>query len=165
MSRSAKVAGSPPADCSTPEVDFLGHSDALSEQRYEGVKVGGLSGLAYDPERDVYYALPDGHLKNVPARFYTLSAPLEQGRLVDPVISDATIFRDLQGKPFTGANFDGEAIVHTSERELWIVSETEPSIRRFSREGRFLEELPLPRRFMVAPRGYARDTKRSRAWR
>ena len=160
--RSLESAGLPPTNCSPSEVDFLGYSDVLDEQRYEGVKVGGISGLAYNPERDLYYALPDGRgaagsLDNIPTRFYTLSAPLEQGRLTDPTILDATILRAPQGEPFTGANFDGEAIALTSEEEVLVVSEIEPSIRRFSLDGKFREEMLVPQKFLVAPEGYARD--------
>ncbi len=154
--RCAKPASSPPADRSTPEVGFLGYSDSLDEQRYEGVKVGGLSGLTYDPKRKLYYALADGGSENVPARFYMLSVPLAQGGPIDPIILDATILRDPKGKPFTGADFDGEAIDLTSEEELLVVSETGPSIRRFSLGGRFLEELPVPQKFLQEPKGYAR---------
>jgi len=152
-------ASSLPADCSTPEVDFLGYSDSLDELRYEGVKAGGLSALTYDPKRKLYYALADGGSGDAPARFYTLSAPLEQGRLTDLIILDGTILRDPQGKPFTGANFDGEAIALTSEEELLVASETEPSIRRFSLEGRFLEELSVPQRFLENPKGHARNNQ------
>jgi hypothetical protein len=139
-----KPASSLPADCSNSEVDFLGYSDSLDEQRYKGVKAGGLSGLTYDPKRKLYYALADGGAEDVPTRFYTLSVPLEQGRLTDPIMLDVTILRDPKGKPFTGANSDSEAIYLTSERELLVASETEPSIRRFSLEGRFLTKLPVP---------------------
>ena len=149
-------------NCSPSEVGLLGYSDALDENRYKGAKIGGLSGLAYDSERNLYYALPDGRgpegrLVNIPTRFYTLSVPLEQGSLPDPIILDTTILRDTQGEPFTGANFDGEAIVLTSEEGLLVTSEIEPSIRRFSLEGELLGELPVPQRFLVEFEGYARD--------
>ena len=104
------------------------------------------------------YSLPDSGVKNTSdtsARFYTLSLPLQQGRLTDPLISDATVLHDSRGEPFTGANFDGEGIALTSEGDLMIVSETEPSIRRFSPDGRLLRELSVPQKFLVAPKGYA----------
>jgi hypothetical protein len=154
-----QLASSLSADCSNTEVDFLGYSDSLDEQRYEGVKVGGLSGLTYDPKRKLYYALADGGPEDVPTRFYTLSVPLEQGRLNDPIISDVTILRNPKGKPFTGANSDSEAVALTSERELLVASETEPSIRRFSLEGRFLEELLVPQKFLKVPKGYSRPNQ------
>ncbi len=62
---------------------------------------------------------------------------------------------DQQGNPFTGANFDGEAIAATGEGELLIASEIEPSIRRFSSDGYLLSELSVPQKFLLAPEGGA----------
>ena len=146
-----------PEGCSAFEADFLGYSDALDGKSYEGTKVGALSGLTYDPGRDVYYALADSGVDSTPARFYTLKVSLEEGKLADPLISNVTTLRNAQGKPFTGADFDGEDIAISREDEILIASETEPSIRRFSLQGRLLAELTLPRKFLVEPKGYARD--------
>jgi hypothetical protein len=150
------AAAAPPPSCSASEVDFLGYSDALDGYSYEGLPVGGLSGLAYVANRDLYYAVADSQVGSTPARFYTLKAPLEGGRLAEPLISDVTVLRDPQGKPFTGANLDGEGIAVTREGEVLIASEVEPSIRRFSLEGRFLGKLTVPQKFLVAPEGDAK---------
>ncbi len=146
-----------PTGCSTFEVDFLDYSDALDGKSYEGTKVGGLSGLAHDPRRNVHYALADSGVGSTPARFYTLKASLEDGRLAEPLITDVTTLRNRQGEPLTGADFDGEDIAITTEGEILIASETEPSIHRFSLEGRHMAQLPIPRKFLIAPKGYARD--------
>jgi phytase-like protein len=151
----------PPAAAATPrcrasEVVFLGYSDALDGYYYKGLPVGGLSGLTYDASRDLYYAVVDSQVGITPARFYAPKAPLEGGRLADPLISDVTVLRDPRGKPFTGANFDGEGLAVTREDELLIVSEVEPSILRFSLEGRFLGQLRVPQKFLVTPKGYAK---------
>src|SRR4028118_1652641 len=61
-----------PEGCSAFEADFLGYSDALDGKSYEDTKVGALSGLTYDPGRNVYYALADSGVGGTPARFYTL---------------------------------------------------------------------------------------------
>jgi hypothetical protein len=145
-----------PAGCSNSGVDFLGYSDALDGDSYEGITLGGLSGLAYDANRNLYYAVSDGQSGSTPAHFYTLTVSLEGGRIADPLISDVTVLRDPQGRPFTGANFDGEGIAVTREGEILIVSETVPSIYRFSRDGRFLAELAVPQEFLVGAKGYAK---------
>ena len=146
-----------PDGCFNFEADFMGYSDALEGQSYRGTKVGGLSGLAYDPGRNVYYALADSGVEGTPARFYTLKAPLEDGRLADPVITGVTTLRNAQGEVFTGFDLDGEDIVLTRRGEILIASETEPSIRKFSLDGRLLAELPIPQKFLIEPKGYGRD--------
>ena len=150
------AAAVPPPSCSASEVAFLGYSDALDGYSYEGMLVGGLSGLAYDANRDLYYAVTDSQVGSTPERFYTLKVPLEEGRLAEPLISDVTVLRGPQGKPFTGANLDGEGIALTREGELLIASEVEPSILRFSLDGRFLGKLKVPQKFLVVPKGYAK---------
>lgn len=155
---SRPVAAAPPGtgapDCATG-VDFLGFSDALNKQTFEDTRVGGLSGLTYDQRRKVYYSLVDNQ-GTTPARFYTLRAPVGGSGLGEPEILDVTILRDASGQSFTGADFDGEGIAFTRQSELLISSETEPSIRRFSLDGRLLEELPVPERFLVQPAGQGR---------
>lgn len=148
------VSTPPPSSDETvcaPGVDLIGFSDALDKARFEGTNVGGLSALASGG--DTYRALVDNE-GLTPARFYTLRLPVERGGLGDPKLLDATILRDATGTPFTGTNFDGEGMA-AEDGEVLISSETEPSIRRFSRDGRFLEELPVPSKFLVGPRGEA----------
>ncbi len=155
----AKPPGSEAPNCATG-VDFLGFSDALNKETYEGTTVGGLSALAYDERRDVYYSLVDnGPEGNSPARFYTLDMPLDRSGLGEPEILDVTFLRDSAGEPFTAENFDGEGITLTRKGNLLVSSETEPSIYRFSLDGRLIDELPVPDKFLVAPEGEAQSNR------
>jgi hypothetical protein len=139
------------------EVIFLGYSDELDERVYGGTKLGGLSGLAYDTRKDLYYAVLDRESRDAPARFYALRLPFDDGQLGDPQILGVTFLRDPSGQPYTGGDFDGEGIAVTSRGELLVASESEPSIRRFSLDGRFLAQLPVARKFHVAPKGQTRS--------
>ena len=146
-------AAAGPNTCA-PVVDFLGHSDALDKTRFEGTSVGGLSALVHDPERDVYSSLVENE-RTAPARFYTLRVSLERDQLAGVQVVGVTLLRDAAGRPYTGLDFDGEGLALTPGGDLLIASETEPAIRRFSRDGRLLADLPVPPRFLVAPRGEA----------
>jgi hypothetical protein len=152
-SKAESAAGAAPS--SSLGVDFIGYSDALDEQNFEGTKVGGLSALTYDARRGLYYSLVDRE-KGTPARFYTLRVPLDDARLGDPEIIDVTTLRDSEGQPFMAKNFDGEGVAVSSRDNLFVASETEPSIRRFSLDGHFLAELPVPQKFLVEPEGGGR---------
>jgi hypothetical protein len=113
-------------------VDFLGFSDSLNKTTFEGTNVGGLSALTYDRQEGFYYSL------------------------VDPSVLDVTFLRDASGQPFTGTNFDGEGLALAARGDLLASSETEPSIRRFAPDGDLQKELPVPRKFRVAPAGEGR---------
>ncbi len=151
------LAGPEPATAARPQpdsvqcapgVDLYGFSDALDKRTFDGTNIGGLSGLTYDADRDVYYGLVDNE-GTTAARFYTLRLPTDGQTLGKPKSLDVTTLRDENDQPFTGANFDGEGIALTPNGELLISSETEPSIRRFALDGTFLGELPVPERFLV----------------
>lgn len=145
----------PPRDgapeCS-PGVDLYGFSDALDKTTFRGTSVGGLSGITYDAQRDVYYALVDNQ-GTTASRFYTLRFRTDGKKVRKPKVLDVTILRDEDGTPFTGANFDGEGIALTPEGDLLVSSETEPSIRRFAPDGTYLGELQVPDRFLVGSGG------------
>jgi hypothetical protein len=133
------------------DMEYLGYSDKLDDVSYESAKVGGISGLAYDPHENLYYAVVDREAWDIPARFYTLHLPMNHGRLDEPHILDSTLLRGPSGQPYTGKNFDGEGIDVARNGDLFVASEREPSIRRFSVEGRFLAQLPVPGKFRVVP--------------
>jgi hypothetical protein len=150
-SETAARPGPEAPDCASG-VDLLGFSDALNKQTFEGTSVGGLSGKTYDGRRGVYHSVVDNQ-GSTDARFYTLRAPVDHSGLGTPEVTDVTTLRNASGEPFTGADFDGEGITLTRKGKLFISSETEPSIRRFSRDGVLLGELPVPQRFLLAPEG------------
>ena len=132
-------------------VDFLGFSDALNKQDFEGANIGGLSALVYDRQRNVYYSLVDTR----DARFYTLRIPITPDGVGEPEVLGVTPLVDSGGQPF--ANYDAEGIALTRRGELLVSSEVEPTIRRFSLDGTLLGELPVPERFRVAPLGEGQD--------
>jgi hypothetical protein len=143
--------GTEAPDCASG-VDFIGFSDALNKDTFEGTSVGGLSGLAYDRRRGLYYSIVDNQ-GTTDARFYTLRAPVDRSGFGTPEVLDVTVLRGASGEPFTGADFDGEGITLSRKGDLFIASETEPQVRRFSRKGKLVEELPVPQRFLVGPGG------------
>ena len=53
-----------------PGLQFLGQAIVPTGTTYAGTTVGGLSSIAYDAKRGVYYALSDDQFG---VRFYTLS--------------------------------------------------------------------------------------------
>ena len=145
--------GESPPLCA-PDVHFLGFSEALNKTTFGGFDVAELSGLAYDPQRDVYYAIAD-RAGPVQAHVFTLSLPLTGGVLGVPTILEVTVLQDAGGAPLTGANFDGEGVALAPGGGLLISSEggsalgEQPELRHFSGAGAHLAELPIPPRFLV----------------
>lgn len=140
------LAASPASGLS---LEFRGVAELPPELTVDGLRVGGLSGAAYDPDTDVYYAISDDHEN---ARFHTLRIDLGDGRLDpgDVTALSAVRLRDLDGTPFGPGEVDAEGIARLSDGTLMIG--TEPTrnglpaeIRGVDAGGRHLSDLPTDR--------------------
>ena len=58
------------------ELEFLGQQIIPTGTQFQGTQFGGLSGLAYDERRDVFYAFSDDQVN---VRFYTLRIDVSSG--------------------------------------------------------------------------------------
>lgn len=131
-------------------IDFLGEVQLPTGLTFADTEVGGLSGLTYDRDRDLYYALSDDRSEN--ARFYTAQIDLSDGTLDDGDVSfqAVTTLLDKSGQPFISGRLDPEGIALNSSGNLYISSEgdtnqlIEPFIREISLDGSFISELPIP---------------------
>lgn len=144
-------------------VEFLGEVTFPTGYMYDGTQVGGLSGIAYNPNTNLYYAISDDRSQFNPARFYTLSIDLSDGSLDegDVTFENVTTLTDENGNPFPEFSLDPEAIALTDEGTLYISSEGErtttrlidPFVNEFSLTGRQLDELPVPEKFLPTGTG------------
>ncbi|MDX2543872.1 esterase-like activity of phytase family protein [Streptomyces sp. WI04-05B] len=120
----------------SPTVSLDRFSDALDKTTYDGTFVGNLSALAVDRNGDLA-ALSDR------SSLFTLDR-----RTLSP--TSAVPLADE-----TGAALDSEGLVVDGDGTRLVSSETEPSVRRYSRDGRILDRLPVPDALRVAPAGRA----------
>ncbi|MFJ2156988.1 esterase-like activity of phytase family protein [Streptomyces sp. NPDC087856] len=111
-------------------------SDALDKTTYDGTFVGNFSALALDR---------DGSLAALEDRssLFDLNAKTLQPKRVVHLADE------------NGADLDSEGLVIDRDGTRLITSETEPSIRRYSRDGKILDRLPVPSSLLVAPAGRA----------
>ena len=137
-------------------VKLLGEVTFPTGLQVDGTEFGGISGLAYDAQRGVYYGLSDDRSQNNPARFYNLSIDLSDGSLNDGDITfdGVTTLLDKDGSPFPEASLDPEGIALTKDNNLFISSEGDannlinPFVNEFSLQGQQLSELPIPEKFL-----------------
>lgn len=153
-------AAAAPADVEiTAAPQFVGEEILPTGLLFEGTEVGGLSGLAYDAVREVYYAISDDRSQFAPARYYTLTIDLSDGSLDDGDVSvvDVTTLRDLRGRTFPALSLDPESIALSPRRTLVITSEgdasllIDPFVREFLLSGRQLANYPVPGYYDPAP--------------
>ncbi|WP_369180540.1 esterase-like activity of phytase family protein [Streptomyces mutabilis] len=127
----------PPRNACSPAVSLTGFSDALDKTTHAGTYVGNLSALAED-RRGAVAALSDR------SALFRLDARTLKPRDVIPLADE------------NGAALDSEGLVVDRDGTYLVSSETEPSVRRYSRTGEILDRLPVPDALRTAPAGRAR---------
>lgn len=141
------------------EAKFGGRSLIL-----DSVLLGGLSGLTYDAENEIFYSISDDRSQEAPARFYRLQIETpDMGNPSDRFDQSSIRFLRSQAiaqpdnNPFAPNSIDPEGIVLTPQSTLWISSEgiapagITPFLREFDLAGRQVRSLPIPRRYSPSP--------------
>ena len=135
----------------------------LPKQVFAGTTVGGLSAIAYDRQKDRFYAVSDDRSLFAPARFYTLRLQLNQSqnspaKIEQVTVESVTILKDATGKPYPPGAIDPEGLALSPRDTVFISSEGDvdkgisPFIGEFNlKTGQLLKELPIPRRYLPNP--------------
>jgi hypothetical protein len=141
-------------------IEYIGEYKIPNEFKVKDTLVGGLSGLTYNRQRDLFYAISDDRGDNAPARFYTLKLNLDttqpdrvQLKQVD--ITDVTLLKNASGENYPRSETDTEAIALTPQASVFISSEGDrhknipPFINEFDlKSGRVKQALPIPQRYL-----------------
>ncbi|WP_165865764.1 esterase-like activity of phytase family protein [Vallicoccus soli] len=136
-------------------LELIGQEIFASGTEYRGTRVGGLSGLVRDPRTGRYLAVSDDRSSIDPARWYTLSIDLADGRLDegDVRFRGVTTLRQPGGRPYPENGLDTEGIALLRDGRVVVTSEgdatalVDPFVGVFRRDGRRVASFPVPRSF------------------
>ncbi|MEG3897236.1 MULTISPECIES: esterase-like activity of phytase family protein [unclassified Microcoleus] len=142
------------------KIDFIGRAIFPTGSPFMDTEIGGLSGITYDAEKQVYYAISDDRSSKAPARFYTVKINLQSGKLEKEQIAftGVTTLLDENGKSFPELSLDPEGIVFTG-KSVFVSSEGDvdrqinPFIKEFSLDGKLLKTLAIPELFLPDDKG------------
>ncbi|MCY7382534.1 MAG: esterase-like activity of phytase family protein [Microcoleus sp. CAN_BIN18] len=142
------------------QIDLIGRAIFPTGSPFGGTEIGGLSGITYDADKQVYYAISDDRSSKAPGRFYTLKINLQSGKLEKEqvVFTGVTILLDENGKSFPEFSLDPEGIAFTGN-SVFVSSEGDvdrkisPFIKEFSLDGKILKTLPIPDLFLPDDKG------------
>ena len=137
----------------TGPLRLLGEYSFESKRTFQDTTVGGLSGLAFDQKRGVYYAVCDDRGENQPPRFYTLQIDTSPAGIKDVRIVGVTFFdsdpatrhsavRPQRQRPEDIQLLADDTLLVSSERD----KDGKPWVRRFALDGSLLSALPVPER-------------------
>jgi hypothetical protein len=141
-------------------IDYIGEYQVPHDFQLKDTTVGGLSGLTYDRQQDLFYAISDDRGEKSPARFYTLKLDLDtanpqQVKFKQVNITDVTLLKNASGKTYPKGETDTEAIALTPQSSVYISSEGDrnkqilPFIAEFDlKTGQVKQSLPIPERYL-----------------
>ena len=125
-------------------VRFLGALE-LPRARFGGIEMVELSGLAYDADENVVYALSDQ------GALFHLRLRLQDDVLAGVEVLAAHALRDEAGRPLRGTAADAEGLAaldgrngKTGDARLLVSFERRTRVAEYSTTGRLLRLLPLP---------------------
>jgi len=145
------------------QLKFIGEYDIPHNQVFQNTTIGGLSGIDYDAEHNIYYLISDDRSSINPARFYTANIFLDE-KGIDSIrfISvksllqpSGTIYPNSKEDPFRTPdpeairlNRKAKQLVWTSEGERIIKGDTivlqDPSVNIISTNGNYIDSFALP---------------------
>ncbi len=152
-----------------PRLRLIGHTTLAHKLQFINTTVGGLSGIDYDRERGVYYAISDDRSDINPARFYTLKLPITADSVGTPELLAVTTLQTPDGKPYPSKRTvtadnpdvpDCESIrLRSATNTLYYTSEgniqrgMHPFVREMRLDGSYLSQVPVPKMFAADPSG------------
>jgi hypothetical protein len=142
---------------------FLNEYEVPYNQEFKGTTIGGLSGIDYDADKDLYYMISDDRSAINPARFYSAKIGISE-KGIDTVqwIATAPMLRS-NGNTYPNSKQDpahtpdpeairynkvANELIWTSEGERIVrgndIVLENPAITRISLEGKYIDTFPLP---------------------
>jgi hypothetical protein len=137
-------------------LEFLGEYRIPNNFKIDGVPLGGLSGLTYDRQQGVFYAISDDRSDRGPARFYSLKVNVDsKSQLQNVKVLKSTSLKGADGKTYPPGSIDPEAIALSPRSTVFIASEGDrnagipPMIGEFDlATGQLKQQLKLPTRYL-----------------
>lgn len=142
------------------QIDFIGRAIFPTGSPFQGTEIGGLSGITYDADKQVYYTISDDRSSKASARFYSLKIDLQSDKVEKEKIAftAVTTLLDENGKSFPELSLDPEGIAFTGN-SVFVSSEGDvdrqitPFIKEFSLDGKLLKTLVIPDLFLPDDKG------------
>jgi hypothetical protein len=137
------------------DLKYLGSFEPPREGwMFEGICVGGISGLTYTPQGG-FFAISDDKGENIdpPGILYKMNINVDSSGIDSVDVVGMLQLKTPEGRAYQVGSIDGEDVIWTTEGFV-VCSERDqqdnPWIREFSHDGTFLKEIRVPEKFMPA---------------
>lgn len=152
-----------PGNTTIGSLKFLGQYILPDTMQFKATTVGGLSGIDYDAQNDLYYLISDDRSSINPARFYTAKINISSKGIKDVQLTGVSPLLQKDGTIYPGSKKDPwrtpdpeairynpitQQLVWSSEGERIIKNGDtvleNPSISLVTKSGVWLDTFPLP---------------------
>ncbi|HEX4956522.1 MAG TPA: esterase-like activity of phytase family protein [Thermoanaerobaculia bacterium] len=136
------------------DVEYRGHVSIPSGTVFEGVLVGGLSSITWDPDTGLYWAISDDRAERGPVRVFALAIDLTDGRLDpgDVRLEGMDEIREEDGLPFAPRSLDPEGLARAPDGRFYVSSEGEAKVGLEPFVAEVGEDRAIRRRFLLPER-------------
>lgn len=136
------------------KLKFIGDQNIPTGEKFKETEIGGLSGLAFDKNKNKILAISDDRSAVNDARFYEFSLKLDE-KSFNVTPTDVITLKDNAGKSFkkNTIDFEGISILNgdvliSSEGGINHEPPIPPGIFLFSRLGAYKKNLEVPEKFL-----------------
>ena len=144
---------------SISQIKFLSEYDVPNGKQFKGTTIGGLSGIDYDANKDIYYMISDDRSAINPARFYTAKIPMKGTQIDSVEFIEVKTLLQKDGNPYPNATQDpshtpdpedirynpvNDEIAWSSEGERKPNILEDPSVTVVDRNGNYKDSFALP---------------------
>lgn len=118
-------------------VRFINEYIFPNGKQLNGTTIGGLSGIDYDPKRNVYYMICDDPSTKGDARFYTAQIAINEKGIDSVMIDQVTILKNPNGQPYADITKDR---IHSADLEAMRYDPTRDEMIWSSEGQRYIRE-------------------------
>lgn len=142
---------------------FLNEYDVPYNFNFQNTTVGGLSGIDYDPQKNIYYLISDDRSAKNPARFYTAKINIDSNKIDSVNFLQTTFLKNNTNNFYPNSQQDpyhtpdpeamrydaaNNTLIWSSEGER-IVTQTktvleDPSVTEINMDGSYMDTFMLP---------------------
>lgn len=144
------------AQVGAESLKFLGDLNIKTGSKFKDIEFGGISGLTYNADENIFYGISDDRSEVGPARFYKMTIKLDEStKKLSLDFVDQIILKNETQSTFGKQTIDFEGIAQY-KGNLFICTEGDtrqspplpPGVFKFNKEGSLLEKLVIDQKFM-----------------
>jgi hypothetical protein len=142
---------------------FLGEYIIPHNDRFKGTTIGGLSGIDYDPKKDIYYLISDDRSDYNPARFYEAKIIIGKNKIDSVFFVDVKYLKDMHSNFYPNSKSDPyhtpdpEALRYDPRKNIFVWSSEgerivkankivleDPAVTEIDTSGNYMDTFRLP---------------------